>query len=172
MNFIQLAKARCSMRAFTPKQVEEEKLSIILESALIAPTAVNYQPQKILVIRNAESLDKLKNSSRTFNAPLVLVVCCDKDISWIRKYDDKSMSDIDGTIVADHIVMTAESLGLGTCWITAFNPAALKIDFNIPNNIDPVAIIAIGYDGMARTLPDRHNTKRKHLSSIIVENTF
>ncbi len=172
MDFIKLAKKRCSMRAFTTKQVECDKVDIILEGGRIAPTAVNYQPHTILEITDPTSLNKLKNSANVFNAPLVLIVCCDKAKSWIRKFDNKSMTDIDGTIVADHMVMTAESLGLGTCWITYFNPSSLKADFNIPENIEPIAIIAIGYDGAVRSSENRHNGVRKSISDMVVSDTF
>lgn len=61
MNFIDLAKERYSVRNFDTKKIEQEKLDLILKAGQLAPTAVNYQPQKILVIESNEALEKLKN---------------------------------------------------------------------------------------------------------------
>ena len=172
MDFLQMAKARCSMRAFTTEQVDTDKINMIVEAGRIAPTAANNQPQKILKITDPHYLSKLNNSANTYNAPLVLIVCTDKNSAWTRPFDNKSMIDVDGAIVADHIVMTAESLGLGTCWITYFKPDVLKSDFNIPCSIEPIAIIAIGYDGSCRAPSTRHDVARKSLDNMVVNETF
>ncbi len=172
MDFLTLAKTRCSVREYSSKQVENDKVNIILECGRVCPTAVNYQPQVVLKITDTASLYKLKASAKTFGAPLVLVVCCDTKIAWTRKLDNKSMADIDGTIAADHMVMAAESLGLSTCWIELFRPEILRKDFNIPENLQPIAIIAIGYAAYDKKSPDRHDIERNPLSSMVVENTF
>ena len=76
MDFLQLAtEERYSVRQFSDKPVEQEKLDLILEAGRIAPTACNYQPQRILVIREPEGLDKLKQcTSCHFDAPLALLI--------------------------------------------------------------------------------------------------
>ena len=172
MDFLALAKARCSVREYMKKQIEDEKVAVILEAGRVAPTAVNYQPQTILKITDKSALEKLKASAKTFDAPLVLLVLCDNSIAWTRKQDNKSMNDIDGTIVADHMVLAAESVGLGTCWIELFRPEILRNDFNIPDNLQPIAMIAIGYAASDKKSPDRHDTERKPLSIMVVDNTF
>ena len=172
MDFLELAKSRCSVREYSDKQVESDKVNIILECARVCPTAVNYQPQIILKITAPAQLEKLQSSATTFGAPLVFVVCSDKNLSWTRKLDNKSMIDTDGTIAADHMVMCAESLGLSSCWITYFRPEVLRRDFNIPDNVQPIAIIAVGYASGQKKSADRHDVERRALSSMIVENTF
>ena len=89
MNFLELAKSRYSCRSFSNKEVETEKIKKILEAGRVAPTAVNYQPQRILVIQDKEKLDKLSECTRYgWNAPLIMIICYDKNISWKRKYDN------------------------------------------------------------------------------------
>jgi len=172
MNYLELAKRRCSMRQYSEQKIENDKITTILECARVAPTGVNYQPHHILVLSTQLALDKLKNCANTFNAPLVMIVCVDSSVSWTRKYDNKSIADIDATIVADHILMSAESLGLGTCWVVSFKSDLLRASYNIPQNLEPVAIITIGYDGTDRTSPDRHIAARKPLQDIITYEKF
>ncbi len=105
MNFIDLAKERYSVRNFDTKKIEQEKLDLILKAGQLAPTAVNYQPQRILVIESTEALEKLKTCTiYHFNAPMALLICADKDEAWKRSYDGKSHTDINGSIVATHMI--------------------------------------------------------------------
>ena len=66
MDFLDLAKKRYTVRKYLPKQVEQEKLDLILEAGRLAPTAVNYQPQRIIVLNTPENLEKIKQFT-TFN---------------------------------------------------------------------------------------------------------
>ena len=82
------------------------------------------------------------------------------------------MIEVDSTIAADHIMMCAQNLGLSSCWITYFDPAIIRKDFNIPDNLVPVNILAIGYGDDKPQYPDRHERTRKPLSSIVKYTTF
>ena len=133
MDFIKLAKERYSVRKFAAKKVEEEKVAQILEAGRCAPTAVNYQPQRILVIESGDSLAKLRNCTPYhFNAPLALLVCYDKTASWKRSYDGCDMGVVDASIVAAQMMLEAASLGLGTTWVGHFDPAAVRTAFDLP----------------------------------------
>lgn len=82
MTFNELAKARYSCRKFSDKEVEQEKMDYILKAAQLAPTAVNYQSQKIYVLKSEESLSKVAECTKySFNAPLNFLVCYDKEAS-------------------------------------------------------------------------------------------
>ena len=82
-DFLQLATERYSVRKYSDKQIENEKLEKILKAAQIAPTGNNYQPQRIFVIKSKESLEKVRSfTPYCFNAPLVLLICYDKNVSW------------------------------------------------------------------------------------------
>jgi len=115
MDFLELAQKRYSCRSFLDKEVEKEKLEKILEAGRIAPTAVNYQPQRILILQGKEQLEKLKDCTiYGWGAPIILVICYDKNISWKRKYDGKDEGIIDASIVTTHMMLEIADLGLGT----------------------------------------------------------
>ena len=146
MDFLELAKERYSCRSFQDREVEKEKIELILEAARVAPTAVNYQPQRILVLTDKEELAKLSECTRYgWNAPVIMIVCYDKNVSWKRKYDGADEGIVDSSIVTTHMMMEAQALGLGTTWIGAFNPAKVREVYEIPENLEIVAILPIGY---------------------------
>lgn len=172
MNFIELAKERYSLRSFDTRKVEKEKLDLILKAGQLAPTAVNYQPQRILVIESDEALAKLKDCIiYHFNAPMALLVCANKDEAWKRSYDGKIHTDIDGSIVATHMMLQATELGLGTTWVGHFDPIAIRKSFNIPSNLEPVCIFPIGYPSSDAKKNPNHE-KRKDISQTVFYNNF
>jgi Nitroreductase len=167
MEFLELAKKRYSVRKYEDKKVEPEKLMKILEAARIAPTGANTQPQRLIVIQEKEGLDKLKKAANVYEAPLAIIVCGDHNPVWKRPFDGKDITDIDASIVTDHMMLQATELGLGSVWICYFNPEVLKKEFNIPDNIEPVNILAIGYATGEPASPDRHEKTRKPLEHIV-----
>lgn len=115
MDLMNLFKERHSVRKFSDKKVEKEKIDAILEAGRLAPTAVNFQPQRICVLESDESLLKLKDCTRYhFDAPLAIIVCYDNTVSWKRSYDNKDMGEVDASIVATHMMLEVTNLGLGT----------------------------------------------------------
>lgn len=160
MDFSTLINERHSVRSYLPKQVEAEKLNTILEAGRIAPTAANLQPVSVLVLKGNDSLSKLTKAANIYNAPLALIVCADKESAWTRPFDEKQTIDIDATIVADYMMLQATELGLGSVWICYFKPDILKKEFEIPDNIEPVNIIAIGYAD-ERNIPVRSRKSMK-----------
>lgn len=170
MNFLELAKSRYSCRSFSNREVETEKIKKILEAGRVAPTAVNYQPQRILVIQNKEKLDKLSECTRYgWNAPLIMIICYDKNISWKRKYDNKDEGIVDASIVTTHMMLEAHSLGLGTTWIGAFNPDMVRKVYNIPDNFEIVALLPIGYPSNDAT-PSAMHEKRNSIEEMVYWN--
>lgn len=145
MDFIELCKTRYSVRSYANRKVEDDKLNAILEAGRLAPTAANLQPQKIIAVRSEDGLKKLGESANIYGAPLALIVCADKTKAWKRPFDGKLTTDIDASIVTDHMMLEAEDLGLGSVWICYFKPDILRKNFSIPDNIEPVNILAIGY---------------------------
>ncbi len=148
MNFSELIHCRYSVRSYRPDPIEPEKLEQILEAARIAPTAANRQPVKLIVIHTAgkeEELKRIYNRSWFVEAPVVICVCAIPGQGWTRSADHKNYAEVDATIVMDHIVLAATDLGLGTCWIAAFNPTAIRQVLGLPDEVEPVAITPIGY---------------------------
>ena len=172
MNFLQLAKERYSVREYESTKVEEEKLNKILEAGRVAPTAANGQPQRFIVVQEEEGLNKIKKGSKIYDAPLAIIVCSDHDDTWKRPFDDMDTADIDASIVTDHMMLEATQLGLGSLWICYFDPEVIKEEFNIPEGIEPINILAIGYaDGEAKAA-DRHDETRKPLEELVNYNSF
>ena len=147
MNFLQLAKEqRYSVRKFKYQAVEQEKLDYILEAGRVAPTACNYQPQRILVIENEVAHEKLKQcTSWYFGAPVVLMVCYDKTTCWKNKTNGIIGGEVDASIVTTHMMLAAAELGLGATWVGAFNHQKARELFSIPDYLVPVALLPIGY---------------------------
>ena len=146
MSFLHLAEERYSVRKFSAKPVEKEKLDLILQAGRLAPTACNNQPQLILVLESAEALARLKKCTPChFDAPTALIVCYDKDVSWKRPYDEKDHGDIDASIVCAQMMLEAAELGLGTTWVCYYDPAAVVRAFSLPENLVPSSILPLGY---------------------------
>lgn len=122
MNFIELAKDRFSVREFSSIPVENEKIEKIHEAAKVAPTAVNYQPQKLYVIKSTEAMEKLAGCRNIFGAPLAVIICYDDTLSWKNSRDNGHSGEVDASIVTTHMMLQAWELGIGSYWIGAFNP--------------------------------------------------
>ena len=101
-----------------------------------------------------------------------MIVCADRNEAWKRPFDGKDTVDIDASIVTDHMMMEATELGLGTVWICYFKPDVLKKEFNIPNHMEPVNILAIGYVKGQMASPDRHDKARKPLKETVFHESF
>jgi nitroreductase len=172
MDFLTLAKERYSTRKFSEKKVEQETLHLILEAGRLAPTAVNYQPQRILVIENNDALTKLKACTPYhFNAPLALLICYDINASWTRPDDQKNMGVVDASIVTTHMHLQAAALGLGSTWVGHFNPEKIKQAFDLPDFLIPVAILPIGYPREDSRPHPLHN-KRNPIDASVFYNSF
>lgn len=173
MNFIDIAKARFSARNYKPAKIEEDTLFLVLEAFRIAPSAVNFQPWHLIIVSSNENKEKIYSAyPREWlkTAPILLVVCGDHSVSWKRS-DGKDHLDIDLAIAIDHLTLQATALGLGTCWVCNFNALLLKQSLELPENIEPVAIIPLGYP-MDEADPNRHTTKRKSLEEFVHRETF
>ena len=138
MDFLSLAKKRYACRKYTAQKVEQAKLDTILEAGRVAPTGANRQPQRLIVVRSEEGMARLARCTRDFGAPCAIIVCADTGQAWERKYDGKVIGDIDASIVTDHMMLCAASLGLDTLWICMFKPEAVRAEFNLPEHVEPV----------------------------------
>lgn len=148
MDFLDLARRRYSVRNYSDRPVEEDKLQKILEAGRLAPTAVNFQPQKIFVLKSKEAMDKLRSVTRmAYNAPMAMLICYDKNISWKahRFGDDYDAGPMDADIVTTMMMLQATELGLGTLWVRGYRTQDIIDAFPMPENIVPVCILLLGY---------------------------
>jgi nitroreductase len=160
MDFQELIRARYSCRAYRSDPVAEDQLAQVLEAARLAPTADNRQPFRLVVIRTAgreQELQRLYGKDWFVQAPLVIAACGVPAENWVRKQDGKNYNDVDVAIVMDHLILAAADLGLGTCWIAAFDPAAARELLELPEGVEPVAFTPLGHPADA----PRQKTRKK-----------
>jgi nitroreductase len=147
MDFTELINKRFSVRAYKSDPIEDEKLTTVLNAARLAPTASNRQPFKIIVVHtNGKEQDLLSIYPRKWfvQAPIVICVCGLPTIAWVRG-DSRKYLDVDVAIVMNHMIYAATDIGLGTCFIAAFNePNARKV-LAIPDDAEPILFTPLGY---------------------------
>ena len=172
MDFLTLAKESYSCRYFSDKKVEQEKIDKILEAARLAPTGRNSQSQRILVLTDEAELNKLSGCTPYgWNAPLVMIICYDKNECWHRDIDDFDGGAQDICIVTTHMMLEVTDLGLGSTWIGAFDPFKAREIYNIPENLEVAAILPIGYPSESAH-PSRLHNDRKPIEEIAFYNKF
>ena len=167
MSFLEMAEARYSVRDYADKKVEQDKLGKILEAAHVAPTAANKQPVRLIAVQEDEGLEKIGKAANIYGAPLAIIVCSDHTKAWTRPFDQKKTTDIDATILTDHMLMEAAELGLGSVWICYFKPDVIRQEFQLPDTLEPVNILAIGYANGSPADPKRHVTQRIPLDELV-----
>ena len=167
MAFLDLVKHRKSVRDFLDKPVEREKIMMCLESARLAPSASNSQPWRFIVVDDKQLKNRLCAAAfggvyfiNSFckTAPVIVVVISEKSRFLTRigaMFRGTQFYLIDIGIACEHLVLQAEDLGLGTCWIGWFNEGAVKAVLNIPRGKKIDILIALGHY-------DREKPAREH----------
>lgn len=173
MSFLELLKKRYCVRGYHDRPVEDDKLSAILEAGRLAPTAANRQPQKIYVIRSADSMAKLRGLCRmTYGAPMALMICYDENISWKSTVatfgEDYEGGEVDAAIVTTAMMMQATELGLGSLWVRGMNAQLIHDEFGLPQNEHLVAILMLGYAN-EKAPANQHRSARQPLDEIVRE---
>lgn len=144
MEFIDVVKKREAIRKYKSDVVDSDTINKILEVARLAPTAKNMQPQMIYVVTSKEGLDIIdKSSPCRYNAPVVLLVCGNKNIAC--KVGNDSTIEMDTSIVATHLMLAATNYGVDNTWIKAFDKDIIKSEFNLEDEIVPICMILLGY---------------------------
>lgn len=172
MDFINIAKMRHSVRSYKRQTVEPEKLQQILEAAHVAPTAANLQPIRLLAVQSEKGLTKISKAANIYGAPLAIIVCADRDRAWVRPFDQKQTGDIDASILTDHMMLQATELGLGTVWICYFQPDVLRKEFHLPDHLEPINILAIGYSNEESADPERFDVQRIPMKQLVTYETL
>ena len=169
MDFMDISRLRHTVRSYAKTPVEPEKLEKILDAGRWAPTAVNAQPQRILVLDTRENLEKVREfctfdwkqkyvdlakESDTadhksivlyYGAPTVLFICYDDTVCWTHPESGEQSGMTDATIVATHMMLEATSLGLGSAWISYFDKDKARELLHLPASWQPVCMLYLGY---------------------------
>ena len=147
MDLLKLIGNRYSCRRYSTQELNSEVLDKVLEAGRLAPTSHNNQPQRIYVVKSEKAKEKLmKDFAYDFKAPCYLVCGYNKDEVWKNDFNgDKESGEIDISIVMTHMLLMAEELGLGACWIGRMNPETVKKNLEISDNVEIVAVLSLGY---------------------------
>ena len=165
MSLLDLAKKRYSVRSYMDKKVEKEKILQVLEAGRLAPSAVNFQPIHLVVITEEQEKQKIYEVYQRAwikEAPVIIVACGDHRTSWKRN-DGKDHCDIDVAIAVDHMILAATDLGLGTCWVCAFDAKRCHELLGLPDYLEASVLIPLGYPKGERIT----EAKRKSIDEIV-----
>ena len=147
MALLKQIKERYSVRSYQNRNVEKEKLEIVLEAGRMAPSARNIQQCRFVVVQDAELRKKLvpaaNNQSFVAEAP-VIIACCGIDIDYVMRCGQLAYP-IDVAIAVDHMTLQAVEEGLGTCWIGSFHEDQVKSILKIPGDARVVELLTLGY---------------------------
>lgn len=158
---------RKSIRKYTDQPIDKQTIDKIIESARLAPSAVNFQPWKFYICRSEEAKQVVRDSypREWFNtAQLYILACGNREQSWKRPCDGKDHLDIDIAIAVEHMVLKITELGLATCWVCNFNPQIVKDGLMLSENMEPVVLLPIGYPDSIEA--NSNNKKRKSSEEI------
>ena len=161
MEFKEVVKARYSCKKFSPRQVEPEKLTAILEAGRLAPTAKNLQEQHIYVLQSAETLSKVDAVTPCrYGAPTVLVVAFDRNNVFTYPGGKRDSGVEDATIVATHMILAAADQGVDSCWINYLDPEKLAELLKLPGQEEVLMVMDLGYAAEgAGPLPNHSDRK-------------
>ncbi|NOZ61265.1 MAG: nitroreductase [Calditrichaeota bacterium] len=149
MDFFELIQIRKSVRKFEPKPVPKSEIEKIMSAARLAPSWRNRQSWKFIVVSDRELKKQLILCTDTYNQAwlgrefAIIVACGDPSRSGHR--DNLPYFLVDVAIAMQHVVLAATELGLGTCWIGAFDEKKIKELLSVPNHIRVVALSPLGY---------------------------
>lgn len=157
MDFAELIEKRYSVRAYKSDPVDDKLLTRLLETAVMAPSAANRQPFQLVVIhtRGREvELRRIYDRDWFVQAPVVICACGIPAQGWIHP-NGKNHHEIDAVIVMDYLTLAAANVGLGTCWIAAFDVWAAREVLNLPVDVEPVVFTPLGYPADSPTPKER-----------------
>ena len=172
MNVLDIIKKRQSVRKYQDRPVEEEKLKLILEAARLAPSSSNSQPWHFIAVKDRELRKELVRAvplgaaainKFIENSPVIIVGCVTSNFfQKVTALFGRENHIIDVSIAMEHMVLEAEELGLGTCWIGWFDEGKVKKLLTVPEAAKVVAMLTLGYPSEGGT----HATTRKALEEI------
>lgn len=166
-HFYSLSEDRFSCRSFKPDAIDEALILSVIDATRLAPSACNRQPWLFVVADTPELRQAVAESyPREWfaAAPVFIVACGLHSEAWHRPTDGKDHTDVDVAIAVEHLCLAATSLGLGSCWVCNFDAVAVAKAFNMPDDVEPIALIPLGYPADGLTLTPK---KRKNLTEIL-----
>lgn len=147
MDVFEAVKERRSVRSWEDREVEEQKLAQVLEAGRLAPSARNLQEWKFVVVRDDELRGRLVDAAHgqqfVGDAPVVIVACAVEHDHIMACGHPSHLIDV--AIAIDHMTLAARELGLGTCWIGAFDQQKVREVLGIPGSVEVIELLPLGY---------------------------
>ncbi len=168
MEFLELAKKRYSCRKFSDEKVSDALVEKILQAGIVAPTAVNYQPFHLYVMDSEKAVEVVNQSTRFgFGCKTFIIVGVSRDEGYVRKYDGHAFAEVDASIVATHIMLEIEDLGLHTTWVGHFDQEVIRKAYpDVFGDDLLIAIFPIGYASVDGVPSSRH-FERKSMEELV-----
>ncbi len=163
MSIPELFLQRRSVRKFNDKEVEKEKIEAVIKAAMYAPSAVNRQPWHFIVIDDRKILDEIlrvhSHANVLSTATCAILVCGDENL-----HHDTGYYVADCGAATENLLLAATSIGLGSCWIGVYprerRMNIFKVMFDLPDHVQPFALVALGYSDENRSVPKRYQPDR------------
>ena len=171
MDVFEAIQERRSIRSYQNTSIPRELVEKILEAGRLAPSAKNFEPWHFIAVTETakrKALSKGAWAKFLIQSPLVIVACGDKKASpeWYA---------IDVALAVENMILTAVSLGLGTCCVGSFNEKNIKSTLKIPEKFEIIVMLAVGYPANHIDLSSKLLNivrTRKSLSEVASEEEF
>lgn len=155
---LEILKNRRSIRKYLPKKVEEDKVRILLESAMFAPSASNRQPWCFIVFRERKLMNRIMeihpHARMLETATLGIIICGD-----LSRQHGPGYWVADCAAATQNILLASTGLELGSCWVGIYpreeRMKAFREIFSLPSHIEPFALVALGYPAEEKPVPER-----------------
>jgi nitroreductase len=138
----------------------------------VAPTACNKQPQRIIVVEQPDNILKVQKHIRLSGLNVSSLNVRIKRDPLIRPFDEKCSGDLDIGIICDHMMLAARKLNIGSVMVGLLDPKIVRKEFNIPEYIEPTALLILGYPAKGFLSPDRHKAERKPLEDTVMYENY
>jgi nitroreductase len=160
MECMDVIKGRRSIRKFKDLAVGKEIIEDLISAARMAPSSGNLQARDFIIVTNEITKHKLTKAAlgQSFieQAPVVIVVAANIErSSRIYKSRGELYAIMDASASIENMLLAAHSMGLGACWVGAFDEAQVCELLGIPKKTKPVGIIPLGYPGEQPSAPPR-----------------
>jgi len=161
MNIFEAIMSRRSIRKFEKKPVDEKLIGLILYMATCAPSAGNTRDWVFIVVEDENKKQRIAKAAleQKFiaEAPVVIVVCSDLQKISLRygERGERVYSIQDTAAAIQNLLLAAHAVGLGSCWVGAFDEEEVKLILELPDNLRPLAILPVGYPAEKPEAPKR-----------------
>lgn len=157
---------RRSIRKYTDQPVEKEKITLLLQAGMAAPTACNNQPWEFVVVSDPAKLAEFRQEMKygKYNMPLAIVVCDNPKVGKAPDCEQYWVEDLSAAV--DSMMIAAVSLGLGTCWIAVY-PGDDRVEtvrklVGLPEFVTPLMVLYVGYPAEKRASRTQYQEERVH----------